>query len=680
MSHPRLLAVAAVAILPVSLALSANARPIVAQSASVAASAAPTDAALVAAAAAEHGLNEENLEVLTRGRTVLPLTGVTLARAKVSDASTGRVYGITLDAAGEAVAYLPARRAESAAYRAQFGTMTTDLVRELRAVRPAAGVPVAFWLKSDHSRVVSRQGITRGATAAQVEAVEARNQERVADAVRPVNRRFAATLRTQGQRVVSMARFSPAVFAVVSAAAVERLSRDPRVQTTYYAGNRATELQNIVKTTTAATRVWARGFTGADPFSPSGAANVGVVECCDSLFEENTADLDAENNYYLGRISEGRAGACPGDHSHPTAVSGIIASSHPQFTGIAPDANIYFNSGCNGTESELVAASQNVSAFVSGATNHSYGATPAAPCPGVTVLATLQRALDDLVRNNADSQYVAAGNSGNAACVGTPATAWNVVSVGAFDDLNSNGWAGDVMAGFSSGADPASDSGDREEPDLAAPGVNFTGLLPSAGGLATGNIGSGTSYASPAMVGGAALIQQRRTFLLGFPEAEKAVLMAAACHNIAGSQVTAGSELDGAGGPDFLEADNVANLNRFLGTTVTNGTGVAITQPFTSVSAGQEIRVALAWDTATNYSLYATDPSMDLDLELVRPNGTVAASSASFDNTNEVVEFVADVSGTWTIRVNRFRTSDPNGSTFVGLAWHRYAPSACTAP
>src|SRR5204862_4991339 len=113
---------------------------------------------------------------------------------------------------------------------------------------------------------------------------------------------------------------------------------------------------------------------------------------------------------------------------------------------------------------------------------------------------------------------------------------------------------------------PASDNGDREEPDLAAPGVNFTGVLPSAGGNPTGNIGSGTSYATPVMVGGAALAEQKAPFLAGFPETEKAVLMAAACHNIEGSQVN--SELDGAGAPDFFEMYNLLTANRFLGASI----------------------------------------------------------------------------------------------------------------
>jgi len=683
---PRLLALVAAGALPLTLAMTADARPSSTDISNIPGvatglSAQSSDAALVRAAAARYHLNSAGLALLNRAAVRLALTNAWLTRGKVLDRSTGRIYGITLDAAGRVVDYAAARQAESKAYRALHGTMSPQLVRVLSSSGADARIPLGIWLKSNHNSLVSRAGLHKGVTSSRVVAVENANLKRIADAVGPINRGFAKYLRSRGFRVVSRAAYSPAVFAVVPAHAVARLSRDSRVQSTYFAGGRAQETQNIVKTTTAATKVWAKGITGADPFAGAGA-NVGVVECCDSLFEENTADNDAENNYYLARIHEGRASACAGDHSHPTAVSGIIESTHPQFTGVASNANIYFNSAasCGGNEAETVTAAQNVSANVSGPTNHSYRffTGGAAPCPSVTVASTLTRALDDLVRGGADSQYVAAGNDGNTACVGSPATAWNVVSVGAFDDKGSLAWSGDTMATFSSGADPASDNGDRQEPDLAAPGVNFTGLLPSPGGLPTGDIGSGTSYASPVMVGGAALAEQKATFLRGFPETEKAVLMAASCHNIEGAQ--ASGELDGAGGPDFLEMYNLLNLNRFRGDSIANGSGVAITQTFPGVSSGQEIRVSLAWDTNTSYGLYATDPSDDLDLTLKRPNGTVAAASSSFDNTNETIEFVADAAGTWTIEVNRFRTSDPAGFTFAGLAWHKYAPSACTAP
>ncbi len=667
------------ALLPIALTVVPSAQaPASELPISTRASQAWTSDPLVQAAAAAYRLDPSNLRLLSGARTELPLTQVTLLRGKVLDKSSGQIYGVTLNSSGKVLRYSTAREAEAAAYKQRFGTMDLALVRKVNSSSASERIPVAFWLKSDHNNVVTRQGIDRNASLSEIDAVEQRDLKALQAAVGKVTGRFTSALRARGIDVTSVARYSPAVFATVPAGQVSKLASDSRVQATSFAGARAYDYQNIAKTTTAATKVWAKGITGAS--SAPGGPNVGVVECCDSTFEENTADLDAENNYFLARLHEGRAAACPGDHSHPTAVSGIIASTHPQTTGIGSNSHIYFNSAasCGGGESELVTAAENVSANVSGPTNHSYGATPSTPCPGVTVLPTLSRVLDDLVRNGADSQYVAAGNSGNAACVGAPATAWNIVSVGAFDDKNTNGWSDDTMAAFSSGADPGSDNGDRQEPDLAAPGVNFTGLLPSQGGGATGNVGSGTSYATPVMVGGAAMAGEKAPFLLGFPETEKAVMMASACHNIEGSQVN--SELDGAGGPDFLEMYNLVVANRFRGDSIPNGSGVAISQTFPSVTVGQEMRVALAWDTNTSYSLYDTDPSDDLDLVLRRPDGTVAASSSSFDNTNETIEFVADAAGTWTIEVNRFRTSDPAGATFAGLAWHKYAPSACTAP
>ena len=389
--HPRLLMVAVAALLPVSLALAANARPAPLESATLQAPAtglpAPaSDATLIDAAATKYQLGSTDLGVVSKTAVRMPVTGVSLVRAKVMDRSTNLSYGITLNAAGESVSYASARRAESRAYRAEFGTASPELVRILAASSANQRIPLGFWLKSNHNSVVSRAGVHPGVTSAQAAAVESRNLDRLADAVRPVNRSFSAFLSSRGYRVVSAARFSPAVFAVVPAKAVTRLSLDRRVQATYFAGGRAQDAQNIAKTTTAATKVWAKGITGADPSSPNGLANVGVVECCDSLFEENTADNDAENNYYLARIREGRAAACGGDHSHPTAVSGIIGSTHPQFTGIASNANIYFNSpaNCGGNEAETVTARRTCPRTCPARRTTATGSSPAPrlPAPG----------------------------------------------------------------------------------------------------------------------------------------------------------------------------------------------------------------------------------------------------------------------------------------------------------
>lgn len=636
---------------------------------------------ILTATATTYQLDRSDLQVISRTAAALPGTRASVVRAKVLDRSTSRSYGVALDAVGRAVDLPAAQAAQRRVDQARYGTMTRELADVVTSSSVSKRIDVAFWLESDHAAAVTRDGIHRDIRATEVRSVEARTMRRVSAAVATVTRPFAADLRSQGYSVVLAAPYSPAVYARVPAGAVAALAADPRVQQVTFAGQRAQGAQNVVKTTTAANKVHASGFTGAPPALP-GPPNVGVVECCDSLFEEDGTDNDAENNYWLARIHEGRSAPCPGDHSHPTAVSGIIGSTHPSLTGIAYNSNIYLNSAedCGGDEAQLVAASQDVAANVNGATNHSYRffTGGAEPCPGVTVAGTLARTLDDLVRLSGDSQYVAAANDGNGACVGAPATAWNVVAVGAWDDHNTNGWADDTMAGFSSGGDPASNDGDRNKPEVAGPGVNFTGLLPSPGGGPTGNIGSGTSYASPVYVGGAALAEEQRPFLAAWPETEKAVMLASSCHNVEGSQVN--SDLDGAGGPDFGETKALLNANRFRGDSVPNGSGVAVTQLFAGITTGQEIRVGLAWDTNTSYGAYATDPADDLDLILRRPDGTIAATSATFDNASETIEFVADQAGTWKIEVNRFRTSDPAGFTFAGLAWHKYSPSACTAP
>jgi hypothetical protein len=611
----------------------------------------------------------------------LPLTGVSYTEAKVLDSKTSQTYGVALDSAGNTVDSAAAEKKELAAYRARYGTMTPDLSRRAAAAAPDQLIDVGFYLKSDAAAVANRATLPASAAGpAAIEHVQkaedaskARVKAAVADAVVP----FARDLRSGGNAVTAVGTMSPAVFARVKASDVKKLAADDRVISASFAGRRATELQDIMIPTTATTKVWSKLVTGVNVLG-------GVVECCDSLFEEDPTDLDAENNAYLARIHEGRSAACPGTHDHPTAVSGIIESTHHKFTGVAKDANLYFNSApaCDGSEAGVGTATNDVVSKVFGATNHSYGVAQSlqdGSCPNATaVWGTQPKVLDDAVRISADSQYVAAGNDGNTTCVGPPATAWNIVTVGAFDDHNTTAWTDDTMAPYSSGGDPATDNGDRQKPEVAAPGSNFNGLLPSAGGTPTGNIGSGTSYATPVYVGGAELLDQQKPALAGFPEGEKAVMLASSCHNIEGAKT--GSELDGAGGPDFFEMWTLANANRFQLGSIPNGTGTAVTKAVTGVAANKEVRVAVAWDTNTSYANYATDPSDDLDLVVTQPNGTAIAASSSFDNTHEVVDFVAPVTGTYTILVNRFRTSDPAGTTFYGLAWHIFTPTACTAP
>ena len=62
----------------------------------------------------------------------------------------------------------------------------------------------------------------------------------------------------------------------------------------------------------------------------------------------------------------------------------------------------------------------------------------------------------------------------------------------------------------------------------------------------------------------------------------------------------------------------------------------------------------------------------DLDLTVIAPNGGVVASSASYDNAYEVVNFTPSVSGQYKIRVKRFANRDTAGDFRLGMAVNMY--------
>jgi hypothetical protein len=251
----------------------------------------------------------------------------------------------------------------------------------------------------------------------------------------------------------------------------------------------------------------------------------------------------------------------------------------------------------------------------------------------------------------------------------SPALAYNVISVGNFDDKNTVSWTGDTMQGCSSWRDPISTSGDREKPEVAAPGTNIKSTTTASPWI--GNVGSGTSYAAPMVSGGAALLIHRNSSLGVWPESVKAILMATAVHNIEGA--TRLSEKDGAGAIVLDRADDVARRlstkGNWGGQSYTCSTATTLNVTTMSLTAGLRTRVVIAWDTDDNYGSYSTRPAADLDLRIRNSSGTIVASSSSFDNTYEIVEFTPSTSGVYTLQVNKYRCS--YNPRYLGWAWYK---------
>ncbi|HEV8583156.1 MAG TPA: S8 family serine peptidase [Thermoanaerobaculia bacterium] len=284
---------------------------------------------------------------------------------------------------------------------------------------------------------------------------------------------------------------------------------------------------------------------------------------------------------------------------------------------------------------------------------------------------------DDLI-------FFAAGNSGpSAGTVGSPSTNKNGVSVGA----TLRGTSAESMASFSS-CGPTIDG--RIKPDITIPGSSIV----SAGNdfnIASNNCGtatmSGTSMASPGATGLTALIRQYYTdgwyptgseiSTDGFTPS--AALLKATLVNSAVSMANTTAIPANCQGWGRILLENALF---FTGQTrklwvkddaapfATGSTNEDRTYSF-AVTAGEPLKVTLAWTDFPSTPAASVNLNNDLDLRVTGPTGTlwlgnvfsggVSATGGSADrrNTLEQVLLAAPAAGTYTVTARSFNV--PNG-------------------
>lgn len=386
---------------------------------------------------------------------------------------------------------------------------------------------------------------------------------------------------------------------------------------------------------------------------------IGVVEVGGDV----TLNFDDNPAVDMGLITRDTANTCRSDHGD--RVIGVVHSQDSLRRGMTPAAELRLGGSCGGIQGEIVAASNRAIAWDATVLNLSLGVPqPAGSAPGA-----FDRAYDQLIFDTATTVVASAGNRGTDvnAGVGSPGLGYGVLTVGNYDDVDTSRWGDDVMWSTSSFRDPGSLHGDRNKPEIAAPGVvettQFDDFVASIG----------TSFAAPHVSGAAALLQQRDAMFELFPEGVKAVLMASAIHNIEGATRT--SDRDGAGG---LVVDNADNIFRGVtgdwdGRLETCDEGNAHVVTTMQLRAGLRTRAVLVWGTEGNYGRYALEPSADLDLDVWAPGGVRVASSGTWENSYEIVEFTPSVSGPHDLRVFDFRC-DGAAARRVAWAWVQEYP------
>ncbi len=257
---------------------------------------------------------------------------------------------------------------------------------------------------------------------------------------------------------------------------------------------------------------------------------------------------------------------------------------------------------------------------------------------------------------------------------------YNTISVGNHNDDAT------AMSASSVFRNPSSSHGDRELPEISANGMGVT---------ADGITMSGTSMASPAVVGVTALMQGTNTLLKHWPEGCRAILLASATKNVSDNtwwqDVSNGIDaLDGAGAVNAAEGCNIAKNKRWPNAPATRrgwdvgllsssniGSNKLSTFEYKisvpgSILGPRKVKVALAWTSKTTktsvlfWSWYMSELKVDLDLLIYDENGSTVGYSGSWDNSYEIAEFTGQPGKTYTIKIRRWSGTE---STWYSVAW-----------
>lgn len=586
-----------------------------------------------------------DIEVVTKE---FPAQGLVVTAIKALDRGTDEVVSAARDQFGRRADLSALVRQEKALRQSVPALRITSDVREaLEGLATNETLPIALWLVMDHMSIARYQAELFDGVELSTEEAEAREesagrfaQSRVAEVVTPMS----AALRELGLSVRYASIAAPVIFTDATKAQIEALSEIGAIDGIY-----------LERSDYADTNVDANGTHRTDRVHHYGIRGRGVDV---AMLENNGVDPACPHLNITDWFNAGSPN--PDQHIHGT--SGCVASQLVSRLGASPDVRLYSANAASYSDSNVMAASDWAALTASvDMTNMSYGGNYS----GAERL--MDRYYDYMVRTYQDCWIASAGNEGLGDWVGSPGTAYNVITVGSFDDEENKDWNDDNMSSFSSTRNPASGC---EKPNLAANGENVDTLGDAANNWLTNGY-DGTSFSAPHATGNLANAMSVDSTLNLSPEASMAAIMATAWHNIEGASRL--SDEDGAGGLHGLAlyrlaADGRADY-RNVTTSSFNNNGYFTYDIY--LQGGDRTRVAIAWSTLANSTYTTTTLEADLDLRVYEgqgvTSGTSYGSSASFNNNFEIVEFTPVRTGWYTIRVNDYRFDGT--SERLGMAW-----------
>jgi Subtilase family len=609
---------------------------------------------VLAAAAAKLRVPAGRLYVADRFRIELALTDRTLEVAKAVDMATSRVVAVAVDHNGRTVDFDAARQMEAAALRARDGKLDRTLTERLAKARPTEKIPVSVWIRIPD---LSTRALPRASQDRRLDAVES--------AVAPSVEKVAKAIKDMGSPVTTP-RAAPAVFAELNRGQINKLQRRSDVVAIYGPQDYRTHGDDAA-TTLRTHKVW--------PFNKGVGTRIAVNE--PGGVSDTNPFLNNATHPVVFYCSSASVRCVHGKNlqfrgGHASRVAGQIASTHPQFRGIAPETALILSENAGFADADVVDANEWGLGNGADVTNMSWGTT----CGGFQDFKS--RYVDWAVKHLRQTFVISAGNNdcGTNEKVVAPGVAWSVITVGATHDSNDGFWANDTITTFSSHGNPDFAPGMEKPEVVAVGGILNQGFLICSTGLTGADLPCdfGTSLAAPQVAGIVALLIARRPGQDMWPETNKAAILASAFHDI-----TPGTSRDGVGEPVAYLADDTYSSGRFFNDQMEKGRTANLDHQVPLV-AGQRVRVAISWDSISDKTGTDTLLGEDIDLHVLGPDGKLACVGISVDNAWESCEFTAPVTGTYTLRESPY-SSPLAESTYIGMAysiWYGFPNSFCS--
>ena len=264
--------------------------------------------------------------------------------------------------------------------------------------------------------------------------------------------------------------------------------------------------------------------------------------------------------------------------------------------------------------------------------------------------------LDYIIRNTWVTIVGSAGNRGAGDDLITSPKIWyNAITVGSIDNSGE-------LSDFSSWEEDFEIS----KPNLVAPGEDYS--IPNLG-----NVGSGTSYSSPMVVGTIALLMDKKSLLLLYPEAINAIISSSTTPLEYDDFDTSG--LEETIGTGMLDIEAALAATGTVQTTYnsSNHIGSYIFSKSVYLYAGQRIRIAAV--QLVNSDQSTTPLVINYDLFLLK-NGLTVASAQSTYNNIEFIDYVVPETGYYYIKIKQISAKATNHTDFLAMQY-RVITSSC---